>query len=896
MHRFLVLTLVLSVVALRAQPVPRQDGAAEAWQKMQKLRTTVSVMHITAHPDDEHGGVLTKLSRGDGARVTLLTLNRGESGDNAIGPQLFDALGLIRTEELLVAGKYYGLDQQYFTTVVDYGFSKTLEESIAKWGRETVLRDVVRIVRMERPTIILSRFQGNERDGHGNHQTAGLMAQEAFRAAGDPKRYPEQISEGLRPWQPKKVYIGGVRENEDWTVRIDSGEYNPRLGDSYDNVARYGLSFQRSQVSGRFTASAGPNFGYYRLVGAQGAQGAQSAQGAPGAQGAKEASIFNGLPHNIEDALGPAGKPIDDAVAKAMAAFTMNDPSASVPGLVQGLKLTREAMAATGDLDARHVLSLKERQFQDAINSAMGMELTAVAQPAGMPEPTGPGAAFAPPALMAAPVPGQTFEVRSRLANRGGITATTPAITIEGDRGWNVKPGQTTGGPALERHQQATLRATITLANDVPLSTRPYFHRDGLQESVYTLSDPPQFGRPVSTPPLRAVARYSIDGVPIEIRETVKRREAKLPYGDVLREVRSVPRIAVTMTPANAIVPLQSATATAATASTATAKAVALQTIDIEVTLLHNAEAPSSGQVTLQMPEGWTAKPGSQAFRFERSGERVSFRFAVRPTAVGARTYEIDAVAIDGLGEYRQGYELIDHRDLEVRYLYRQATTTVRGVDVTTVSGLKVGYVMGVGDQVPMGLQQLGAQVTLLGERELASADLSQFDTIMTGTRAYAVREDLKTYNSRLIDYVRNGGNMVVLYNTQELVPNTFAPFPGELPRSAEEVSEEDSPVSILAPQDQVFNWPNRITNADFNGWVEQRGSKFFTKWDVSYTPMISTHDKGQAPQSGGWLTARVGKGTWTYFAYALHRQLPYGVAGAYRITANLLALNKRPR
>ena len=854
-----------TIVALRSQSVPRQDGAAEAWQKMQKLRTTVSVMHVTAHPDDEHGGVLAKLSRGDGARLTLLTLNRGESGDNAIGPQLFDALGLIRTEELLVAGKYYGIDQQYFTTVVDYGFSKTLEESIGKWGRETVLRDVVRIVRMERPTIILSRFQGNERDGHGNHQTAGLMAQEAFRAAGDPKRYPEQIAQGLRPWQPKKVYIGGVRENEDWTLRIDSGQYDPRLGDSYDNVARYGLSFQRSQVSGRFTPSAGPNFGYYSRM---------------DVKGGKETTIYDGLPTTIEAAIGASGKPIDDAVAKAMAAFVMTDPSASVPALVQGLKLTREALAATKDLDLRHILAIKEQQFQVAINSAMGMELTAVAQPAGMPEPTGPGAAFAPPAVMAAPVPGQTFEVRARLANRGGVNAANAAISIEGDRGWNVKPGQATGGATLERHQQATLRATVTLANDVPLSTRPYFYRNGLQESVYTLSDPSQFSRPVSTPPLRAVARYSIDGVPIEVRDSVRRRESKVPFGEVLREVRTVPRIAVSVSPFTAIVPIGQQN----------------RSVDLEVTLTHNAESPSSGQVTLQLPEGWTAKPGSQAFRFERSGERASFRFAVRPSAVGARTYEIDAVAIDGLGEYRQGYELIDHRDLEVRYLYREATTTVRGVDVTTVSGLKVGYVMGVGDQVPIGLQQLGAQVTLLGERELASADLSQFDTIMTGTRAYAVREDLKTYNSRLIEYVRNGGNMVVLYNTQELVPNTFAPFPGELPRSAEEVSEEDSPVSILAPKHQAFNWPNRITNADFDGWVEQRGSKFFTKWDASYTPMISTYDRNQPPQSGGWLTARVGKGTWTYFAYALHRQLPYGVAGAYRITANLLTLNKQPR
>ncbi len=315
--------------------------------------------------------------------------------------------------------------------------------------------------------------------------------------------------------------------------------------------------------------------------------------------------------------------------------------------------------------------------------------------------------------------------------------------------------------------------------------------------------------------------------------------------------------------------------------------------MEVEVTLLHNANDPSFGQVVLHLPEGWRAKPASQAFTFARAGERASYRFAVTPGPLGPQTYEIEAAAIDGLGEYREGYELIDHRDLELRYLYREASTVVRGVDVTTVAGLKVGYVMGIGDQVPQGLQQLGAQVTLLGERELASANLSTYDTIMIGTRAYAVREDLKTYNSRLLDYVRAGGNMIVLYNTQEFVPNTFAPFPGELPRTAEEVSEEDSPVTILAPTHQAFNWPNKITAADFDGWVEQRGSKFFTKWDASYTPMIATYDQGQAPQSGGWLTAKVGKGTWTYFAYALHRQLPYGVAGAYRITANLLALNK---
>lgn len=858
-----------SMTLVSGQSVPRQDGASETWQKLLKLKTTASVMHVTAHPDDEHGGVLAKLSRGDGSRLALLTLNRGESGDNAIGPQLFDALGLIRTEELLNAGRHYGVDEQYFTTVVDYGFSKRLEEALDKWGRETVLRDVVRVIRMNRPTIILSRFQGNERDGHGNHQTAGLMAVEGFRAAGDPNRYPEQIAEGLRPWQPKKVYIGGTRENENWTVRIDSGVYDPRLGDSYDNVARYGLSYQRSQNSGRFTPGTGQNFGYYSRM---------------DVKDTKENTIFDGIPTSIEATVGAPGKPIDDAVAKAMAAFTMQDPSKSVPSLVEGLKLTRAAIAATKDLDAKFVLEVKEKQFQDAINSAMGMELTAVAQPAGQPEPTGPGAAFAPPSLMAAPVPGQTFEVGARLANRGGITVAIPpaasaAITIEGDRGWNIKAGPATGGPNLARHEQATTRTTVTVSDDVAISTRPYFYRNGLQDSRYTLRDPSQFGKPASTPPLRAVGRYFIEGVPIEIRSTVVRREAKLPYGDVVREVRTVPTVALAIAPTQAIVPMGGVR----------------RPLTLDVSILHNAETPTSGQVTLRMPAGWKSDPASQPFSFARSGERSSYRFTVTPTSIDAKPYTVEAVATAGGHEYKEGYELIDQRDLEVRYLYRPSTTEVRGVNVTTVAGLKVGYVMGVGDAVPQGLQQLGAQVTLLDERALASSDLSVYDTIMTGTRAYAVREDLKTYNSRLLDYAKAGGNVVVLYNTQELVPNTFAPYPGELPRSAEEVSEEDSPVTILAPAQQSFNWPNKITTADFDGWVEQRGSKFFTTWDKAYTPMISTFDKGQAPQSGGWLTADVGKGHWTYFAYALHRQLPYGVAGAYRITANLLALNKHP-
>ena len=315
--------------------------------------------------------------------------------------------------------------------------------------------------------------------------------------------------------------------------------------------------------------------------------------------------------------------------------------------------------------------------------------------------------------------------------------------------------------------------------------------------------------------------------------------------------------------------------------------------VQMRVAVLHNRNGNSEGTLALEVPAGWTVSPTSQRFEFKHAGERAYFPFTVTIPSLENRDYAIKAVATSGGREYREGYDTIQKRDLETRYLYRDATSSVRGIDVTVAPGLKVGYVMGVGDDVPSGLAQLGVDVQLLGAQELASADLSRFNTIVTGTRAYAVREDLKTYNRRLLDYVNNGGNLIVLYNTQEFDPAQYAPFPGELPRGAEEVSEEDSPVEILAPSDPVFTTPNTITKADFDGWVEQRGSKFWTKWDPAYTPMIATWDKGQEPQKGGWLHARYGKGHYTYFAYAFHRQLPYGVPGAYRLLANLLSLNQ---
>ncbi|MGB2715125.1 MAG: PIG-L family deacetylase [Vicinamibacterales bacterium] len=871
MSRPILATLVFGTLVAAQMPTPDR-GAAGAWHKILKLQTTATAMHTTAHPDDEHGGLLAMLSRGRGARVSLLTLTRGESGDNAIGPELFDALGLIRTEELLLADRYYGVDRQYFTTAVDYGFSKRLDEALDKWGTEHVLRDMVRIIRTERPMVLISRFQGNERDGHGNHMAAGLLTRQAFKAAGDAKMFPEQIAAGLRSWQPLKLYIGGVRQNEDWTIRADTGAYDPILGDSYQTFARMGLSFQRSQNGGRFVPQPGPSISFYQRV--------EAALDAP----AKEESFFDGIDTTVGGiyrALGKAAEPgaderlsaLQHELAAAKDHFTFENPATAVPALSRALTIVAAARSRLQDPDARFMLEVKDRQIRDAIHASLGVTLTATAQPSGTPEATNP---FAGPATMGPVVPGQTFETRVTFLNPSRVPLKNVAFAIEyeGAKAATAPPAS----PVADSRPNEPIahKFSFTVPEDADL-TRPHFSRASIQDARYTVAQDAPWFEPIAAAPFHASVEYTLpNGSTVSLRRPITRLEPNLPYGTDTRVLEIVPAISVTLNPTNAIAPL--------------GKSASTVTLKIEV--VNNRDGKSEGSLTLETPAGWRVMPASQAFQFARAGERTSYSFNISVPAVERRDYRVEAVATSAGRDYREGYTLIRHRDLATRYLYREAATTIRGVDVSVRRGLKVGYVMGIGDEVPAGLAQLGAEVELLAASDLATGNLSRFNAIFTGTRAYAVRNDLKTYNRRLLDYVQNGGNLIVLYNTQELDPKLYAPYPGELPSNAEEVSEEDSPVEILTPTDSVFTTPNRITKADFDGWVEQRGSKFWTRWDPRYTAMIATWDTGQAPQKGGWLHARYGKGHYTYFAYAFHRQLPYGVAGAYRLLANLLSLN----
>ena len=390
------------------------------------------------------------------------------------------------------------------------------------------------------------------------------------------------------------------------------------------------------------------------------------------------------------------------------------------------------------------------------------------------------------------------------------------------------------------------------------------------------MTDSADLHLPWRRPALSVAVDLVVEGTTILYTAPLTAPVPRLPYGTVTRPVEVLPVLSVVVDPAVRVVPEGGADAADG------------PTIQVRVTA---NTAPLPTTTRLEVPAGWDAAPATVAHDFARAGEVSEVAFVVTPPDGWEGAATIQAVSRAGGREYRTGYQTIDHRDLRLARLWRPATTTVRSVPVARLDGARVGYVMGVGDEVPAGIESLGAQVELLDAATLADpASLSQLDAIVVGTRAYAVRDDLLEHNQRLIEYARAGGHLVILYQTQEFVPEEMAPYPASLPRGAEEVSEEDAPVRLLQPAHPFMTTPNRITEADFDGWVEQRGSKFFTEWDAAYTPLVETHDQGQDPQEGIWLTAEVGEGHYTYLALALHRQLPYGVPGAFRILSNVLS------
>jgi len=871
--------------------IPQDEGLAGLRLALLRLGTTARLMQVVAHPDDEDGGLLTLEARGHGVSTLLMTLNRGEGGQNKIGSNLSDVLGVLRTEELLASDQHYGV-QDRFSRVADFGFSKNAPETFQKWGgHEVALADMVRVIRTFRPDVLVARFSGTDRDGHGNHQASSILTREAFRAAADPQRFPEQIAQGLEPWQPRKFYIGNVCPwgsmtcaDNDWSVKFNTGQHDSSLGMSYVQFAMEGLRHQMSQGAANWTVDPGDRFTFYRLE--------DSVLPAKVEKGKHETSFFDGIdttwdglaPRFDTEAKLPGLKSqfteIGKLVAEASGAAKGNDGSAVAPlmKVVGGLNLIAaqirvSKLSAETKLDLLTRIAEKQQQAETALNLALGVSLTANVNSNDGRVKELPKEADA----LTAVSPGQEFVVAVTFHNGSKLPLMIDQIKLEVPAGWTTINGKTRSEivqPGKDLHADFRLR----VPRNTPY-TRPYWHRDDPDtESVTHIDNEKYATLPFPPPAIRARVEYATK----EANATATRNGIAVPvvtpYRDDSGKERSrtlaiVPAFSVAIEPGIQVISTHNG---------------AFSTVTAAVT--SNLERAVTGSLRLELPQGWRSEPVQIPVNLQRRGEKQDFQFKVFPAEFQQKRFTIPAVLDSEGGKYSEGYTLVTRDDLGSIYYYQPARQRVSIVDVKVPHDLKVGYIMGAGDDIPTILKQVGMDVTLIPAEQLASADLSKFGTIVLGIRAYDTQKDVASNNKKLLDFVSAGGTLVVQYNTSvgDFNSGKFTPYTADLSRAR--VSVEEAPVEILAPQNPVFHAPNTITEAEFDGWVQERGLYFMSKWDDRFIPLLACHDPGEDPQKGGLLLAKYGKGTYIYAAYAFFRQLPAGVPGAVRLYVNLLS------
>lgn len=855
-------SLLLAVFVLLlagAGIVPRaatETTRADLGLALRRLNTAATFMMMTAHPDDENNSVLARVSKGLGARAVVATLTHGEGGQNEIGPELFEALSVLRSEELLAAHRTDGAEQ-YFGRAVDFGYSFSVEESFEKWNKDEILDDAVRLIRTIRPDVIVAMFPGGTGGGQ-HHQASARVAREAFRAAADPSRYPDQIKEGLRPWQPKKFYFtvswGSRREpvpTGKVVVSVPTDIYDPLLGRTYAEAGSAARSMHKCQGVGQLIVLPGEvGVPRYELVDA-----ADQAL-----IGREEKSFFDGVDVSVEGIAQyePADRESLAAIARtaqsAEEAFARGDDASLVKELVSGLGQVRSTRQHHPSFEVDFRLAQKERQFEDALMLAHALRIETLADDGLV-------------------VAGQPLKAHVIVADRSGLPAAVKSISFSGIEasGANACPsavGAVSNGKPIECTLDATVSSSAKLT-DIYWKRRPDAARYDFQPGV-------PFGVPFPPSPFRATLKLELSGAEVTVDQPLQYRyEGNIFSGEKRMELSVVPRLAVTLAPEVALIPLQ------------------LRSHDLTVSVINSGRAAATGQVRIVAPRGWDVKPAIAPLTFAREDEAQTARFTLTaPAHIKPGEYRVRAVAsLDGV-EYDKGYQAVEYPHIHRRQLIHEAESTLKLLDVKVAPNLTIGYIMGVGDQVPPVIEQIGTQVVLLGPDDLASGNLSRFNAIVTGVRAYERRPDLRAHNQRLIDYARQGGTVIVQYNKFEFNQAQYGPFPARV--SSNRVTDENSPVRILVPDHPVFNTPNKIDETDWSGWVQERGLYFLGDRDPQYTDLVELEDPfeyNKGPKRGALVEARVGAGRWIYLGLGLWRQLPAGTPGAYALMANLVSL-----
>jgi LmbE family N-acetylglucosaminyl deacetylase len=824
-----LLLIVCGAVAVLGLPPhamsePASSSSSSILQELRSFTEMGRVLYIAAHPDDENTQLMAYLAQGRRYRAAYLSLTRGDGGQNVLGAEFGEELGVIRTQELLAARRTDGA-RQFFTRAIDFGFSRDYQETLNLWDRQQVLSDIVRVIREFRPDVIITRFSPQPGGTHGHHTASAVLALEAFKLAGDPKAFPDQ-QPGLTPWQPRRLLwnIGGFQRGPDSdtnVLRIDVGGTNPVSGESFGAIAARSRAMHKTQGFDNFRGFGGGTARpeSFRLL-----------DGEPATN-----DILDGVDTTWNRL--PGGKEIDRSTGAIIAAFNPRDPSASVPALLK----VRGLLAA---FPADQVVDEKRGQLDRILQACLGLSV----------ETTVPQAEI---------VPGETLKLRHTAIVRSKVPVRWVAVRYPGI-GREVRDVIT-----LQANQVAARESTQTLPAKTPL-TQPYWLRQEHPPGMYRVDDAALIGRPEDPPVLPIEQVFEVDGQQLIIPDEPVQVAAGGEQGEIRRQLDVISPVS-----------LHCASEVRLFAPGAA------RPVEVEVAAWR---AGVAGTLQLDAPAGWKVAPATQPFRLKGVGDRARLSFTVTAPAQPAAAAITARAEINGV-RYTNQRVAIQYGHIPLQLLQPPARLKAVSLNLA-IRGKRVGYVTGAGDSVADALQEMGYSVTSLTVSNLTPDGLRGLDAVVIGIRAFNVHKDLAAHLPDLFNYVEAGGNVIMQYNNPNGLPtNSLAPF--NLRLSADRVTDETAPVTLLAPDHPALTTPNQITSADFEGWVQERGLYFPNQWDEHFTPIIACGDPGQAQLKGGLLVAQYGKGYFVYTGLAWFRQLPAGVPGAYRLFANLVSLGK---
>lgn len=820
---YLLLLVLLSCATFSYAQKPEKPNSAEILLKLKKLNFLGTALYVAAHPDDENTRLITWLSNDRLANTAYLSLTRGDGGQNLVGPEIREALGIIRTQELLAARRIDG-GKQFFSRANDFGYSKSAEETQEIWDREQVLSDVVWVYRNFRPDVVITRFPPDERGGHGHHTTSAIMAKEAYEIAGDKSKYPDQL-EFTAPWQPKRVYINtgrwwnpDINADTEGVLAIDVGGYNPLLGKSYPEIAALSRSQHKSQGFGS-SGVRGEQLEFLELMAGDEA----------------DENIFEGVETSWKRVKG--GEKIGAVVEKAIAEYNPEDPAAIMPYLLT-------ARAEILKLEDQFWKKTKLAQVDELIKNVLGLYLEVVADDFSV-------------------TPGDQVQLTVETINRSGFPVQLQQVK------YNAL-ADTVTQLNLPNNKDITFKTTLQIPEEKGYS-QPYWLEKPGTLGMYRVDDRDLIGQPENDPALPVDFIMNIGGQQITYTVPVVYK-----WNDPVKGEQYKPFIFTPPVFANISEPVY-------IFSNDESKAV-----DV---MLKAGKSNISGKLALQIPDGWKITPEEYAFNLQMKGEEKRFRFQLTPPQKQS-VANLKAIVEVGDKTYDKGFINIEYDHIPTQLFMPEAVSQIVKIDIKR-RGDVVGYIQGAGDAIPTALREIGYHVREMAEDEVTPENLKGLDAVILGVRALNTNERIPFYMDDLLKYVEDGGTLIVQYNTNfRLKTEDFAPYPLKLSR--DRVTDETAQVRILKPDHPALNTPNKITQKDFEGWVQERGLYFPDEWDEKYEALLSSNDEGETPKEGGLLVAKYGQGYYVYTGYSWFRELPAGVPGAYRLFVNLVSLGNK--